>query len=216
MATPGGFPAILEEEQSIRDRPCMATLTLRFKGNPIQIHRCDSGIVTIGRDADNTICIDSPTVAPKHVLIDLDHPQAPRLLREDDHLPVKVNGQPVERCDLTDGDTIELGDYTLVFNNEVHYAPKPGFSGPEAVLQFLNGKNIGRVVPLKHTLTRLGRAGNGVAVIARRKNGYFLSSLEGGENIRINGQPLGERTVQLQAGDEIEIDHNRMLFHAES
>jgi len=49
-------------------------------------------------------------------------------------------------------------------------------------------------------------------VIARRKDGYFLSSLSGGEKIKLNGHPLEDRTVQLKPGDKLEIDRNLLLF----
>ena len=203
----------------------MAKLKLSFKGNTLKVHRCDSGIVTVGRDPDNTIRIDSLAVAPKHVIIDLDHPDGPELVREcDDSFPVQVNGKAVQRHRLADGDIISLGKHTLTFSTEASpFAPAspaeplaPVEKEPEAILQFLNGKNIGRVIPLKQAMVRLGHSGNGIAVIARRKKGYFLSSLEGGKEIRINGEPLGERTVALNHGDKIEIDRSRMLFCLES
>ena len=197
----------------------MAKLTLSFKGNTIKVHRCDRGIVTVGRDPDNTIRIDSLAVAPKHIIIDLDQPDGPELVREsDDRFPVRVNGKPADRHQLTDGDIIGLGKHTLTFSTET----SPGTSEtdmetpekePTAVLQFLNGKNIGRVIPLKQAMVRLGHTGDGAAaVIARRRNGYFLSSLEGGRDIKVNGDPLGDRTVALNHGDQIEIDRSRLLF----
>ncbi len=198
----------------------MAKLTLSFKGNTIQVHRCDRGIVTVGRDPDNTITIDSLAVAPKHIIIDLDQADGPELVREcDDRFPVRVNGEPVDRRRrLSDGDIIGLGKHTLTFSaetspraSETAAETKPPAKEPTAVLQFLNGKNIGRVIPLKQAMVRLGHTDNG-AVIARRRNGYFLSSLEGGQDIRINGEPLGDRTVALNHGDKIEIDRSRLLF----
>lgn len=102
---------------------------------------------------------------------------------------------------------------------ELNYAgdqeQPPGESGAEkleASLQILSGKHIGRVIPLKCALTRLGNH-DSVAIIARRKNGYFLSSLTGGEKIKINGDPLGNRIIRLNCGDRLEIDHNQLLFH---
>ncbi len=199
----------------------MAKLKLSFKGNTIQVHHCDGGVVTVGRDPDNTIRIDSLAIAPKHVIIDLDHPDGPELVREsDDRFPVRVNGKPVDRHQLTDGDIIGLGKHTLTFFAETApQAPEPPKAPekePEAVLQFLNGKNIGRVIPLKQAMVRLGHTGSGIAVIARRRNGYFLSGLEGDRDIKINGEPLGDRTVALNHGDKIEIDRTRLLFCLDS
>lgn len=191
----------------------MVKLTVTFQGTPIKIHRCSSGIVTIGRDPDNTICIEAKDIAPKHIVIDLAHPQGPQLMQEDDRFPVEVNGHPTDRHLLASGDTIRFGNYTLHYANDSEQTPdEPSAEELEASLQILSGKNIGRVIPLKRALTRLGNH-DSVAIIARRKNGYFLSSLTGGEKIKINGDPLGNRTVRLNCGDMLEIDHNQLLFH---
>ncbi len=195
----------------------MVKLTVSFKGNLIETHQFDGGIITIGRDPDNTICIEASSIAPKHAIIDLEHPKGPQLMREDERFPVEVNGHPTDRHLLAHGDTIRLGNHTLHYANEqanpaIQTPAEPDGEDSAASLQILTGKNIGRVIPLKRALTRLGNH-DSVAIIARRKNGYFLSSLTGGERIKINGQPLGDQTIQLSCGDTFEIDNNRLMFH---
>lgn len=136
-------------------------------------------------------------------------------MREDERFPVEVNGHPTDRHWLAHGDIIRLGKHTLHYEqvNPVIQTPaEPDRKEPEASLQILSGKNIGRIIPLKHALIRLGNHAS-VAVIARRKNGYFLSSLTGGERIKINGNPLGNQTIRLNCGDKLEIDNNRWMFH---
>lgn len=194
----------------------MVKLTVSFKGNPIKTHQFDGGIITIGRDPDNTICIDSLGIAPKHVIIDLEHRKGPQLMREDERFPVEVNGHSTYRHLLAHGDTIRLGKYTLHYADEranpAIQLAEPDGEESEASLQILSGKNIGRIIPLKRALTRLGNH-DSVAVIARRKNGYFLSSLTGGERIKINGNPLKDQTIRLNCGDKLEIDNNQLMFH---
>ena len=207
----------------------MPKLTLNFKGQHIQVYHFDSGIITIGSDADNTIRIDNLGIAPKHAIIDLDHSDGPHLFQEDEHFPLQVNNRKISNHLLKHGDTIQLGKYTIDYASDEQVLDSPVLeaeSEPEpelellfkdslandANLQLLNGKNIGRLIPLKQALTRLGKPGKGVAVIARRKEGYFLSSLEGGEKIKINGAILGEQTLPLSHGDKLEIDKHKMLF----
>jgi len=197
----------------------MATLTLSFRGTTQKVHRVDSGIITIGRDPDNTLCIDSLAIAPKHVIIDFDHSDGPKLILEDNQYPVLINGKSVDQHQLSHGDLISLGKHTLCYTTDdwdnKALEPPPDFPKPhkEAGLQILNGKNIGRVIPLKRAMTRLGNPGGSIAVIAARKNGFFLSSLEGGERIRVNGQPVGEQTIELTPGDRLEINDNKLLFY---
>ncbi len=206
----------------------MPKLTLNFKGQPIQVYHFDSGIITIGSDSDNTIQIDNLGIAPKHAIIDLDHSDGPHLFQEDEHFPVQVNHRKASSHALKHGDVIQLGKYTIDFASDEQVLDTPVLEpapeepelellfkdsiANEATLQLLNGKNIGRLIPLKQALTRLGKPGKGVAVIARRKEGYFLSSLEGGEKIKVNGATLGERTLSLSHGDKLEIDKHKMLF----
>ncbi len=199
----------------------MAKLTLTFRGNTLQIHRFDSGIITIGRDPDNTICVDSLAIAPKHIIIDFDHPEGPRLIREDDQFPVRINGKVIEHHQLAHGDEISLGKHTIHFtaeewrseNPEPEPSPEYLDTALEAGLQILNGKNIGRLIPIKHPMTRLGNPGGSIAIISMRQNGFFLSSLNGGHQIKVNGKPIGDQTIQLNHGDRLEIDHSKLLFY---
>lgn len=53
----------------------MVKLTVCFNGNPIKIHQFDGGIITIGRDPDNTLRIEAlrhRAQTPHH------RPRAPR------------------------------------------------------------------------------------------------------------------------------------------
>lgn len=90
---------------------------------------------------------------------------------------------------------------------------RPSAGTTEASLQILRGKHIGRVIPLKRALTRLGHHGS-VAIIARREDGYFLASLTSGESVKVNGIPVGDQTVRLKRSDTLEIDQNLLLFYA--
>ena len=87
---------------------------------------------------------------------------------------------------------------------------------PDANLQVMNGQHIGRVLPLKKSMTRFGHSGSGVGVIARRKDGYFISSLEGDSRITVNQTPLGNKTISLNNNDVIVIDSISRQFFFEN
>lgn len=61
-------------------------------------------------------------------------------------------------------------------------------------------------------MTRLGHEGAGIIVIARRKDGYYLSALQGHDGLSVNNEPLGDRTVQLQNNDVVVVDRTSMQF----
>ena len=79
-------------------------------------------------------------------------------------------------------------------------------------IQIVNGNQFGRVVSVENGLTRLGIDGLATAVIAHRRDGYFLSHLEGNKPPCINGQSIKEQSQQLFDGDNIQIANGRMIF----
>jgi hypothetical protein len=80
----------------------------------------------------------------------------------------------------------------------------------------MDGQHIGRILPLKKSMTRIGQSGSGIAIISRRKDGYFISTLEGNANISINQKSLGEQTMPLTNNDIVNIDNVSMQFFLEN
>lgn len=206
----------------------MAKLTLFFKGKILQVYRFDSGEVAIGRNPDCSIPIDSLAVAPVHAII--------RITKTGDWLeqisaaaPLFVNDKKTDKHMLKDGDGITVGKHEVFYvEDEKTIGPVkedrrsslngaippliPQKEAPPAFLQFLNGKNMGLVIPLKSGMTRLGEPGTSSAAIAKRKDGYYLSSLDSEPTTRINQALVDNQTFKLKPGDEIEILSGRMQF----
>ena len=210
----------------------MATLTLRFKDKLIRAYRLETGVaINIGREESNEICIDSLAVAPTHAVV-VHNSEGETVIKQlNDKFPLTVNDLPGNEHQLNEGDRISIGKHVLQYSDaatpqelsqssqiqaswpdqEIDLSVK----APEANLQVLNGKHIGRLIPLKRALTRLGKTGSGIVVIAKRKEGYFLSPLEGEQTIRVNSQSLSQQTVRLSHGDTLEIDQTAMQFFVE-
>jgi len=83
-------------------------------------------------------------------------------------------------------------------------------------VQIINGKHFGKVIPIESGLTRLGIEGLATAAIAHRRDGYFLSHLEGNKPPHINGHSIKEHSQQLFDGDTVQIGKIRMIFHHQS
>lgn len=83
---------------------------------------------------------------------------------------------------------------------------------PPAVIQLLNGANIGKELELTKSLTTLGKPGVQVAVIAKRPHGYFLTHVEGAQYPVVNGKTLDPQAYHLQDHDVIEIAGAKMEF----
>ena len=210
----------------------MAKFTVYFKDKPIHSGIYEAGVVHIGRDDSNELILDSLAVAPIHAVVVIKNGVC--IIKQlSDKSPLLVNNQAVKEWTLQHNDVINLGKHNIVYNTtESVIAPTLNASDDsdiqalnekleqvgkqlEGNLQVMDGPHIGRILPLKKAMTRLGHEGGSVVVISRRKDGYYLSALQGHDNSTINKQPLGDRTVQLQNHDVIEVETTPMQFFLE-
>lgn len=212
----------------------MAKFNISFKDHFIGQYIFESGDVTVGRDGSNSVAIDSLAIAPRHAVFSIQSDGAVIVRRLAEDAPLRVNNKDVSEQALNSGDRVSLGKHFIV----VDTSTSPPKELPDAVdqiadedqaegkqagigrnqegsLQILNGKYIGRVIPLRKSMTKLGRPEAGVAVIVRRRDGYFLSSLENGHGVKVNAVQVDESTVRLQDGDTLEIDQHRLQFYLE-
>lgn len=210
----------------------MAKFTVFFKDTPIKSELFETGVVHIGRDDTNDIVLDNLAVAPAHAAVAL-REQECIIKQLNDHFPLIINNETTKSCALKHGDTITIGKYSILFSNQDFFTSdsqndstlakrehslNEQISGEnthraDANLQIMEGKHIGRVIPLKKGMTRLGHSDNGgVVVITRRKNGYFISSLDADNTLQVNGSPVGDSTVQLNHHDLVLIDNLKMMF----
>jgi chromosome segregation ATPase len=74
----------------------------------------NAGPITVGRSSRNDVVLSSRTVSRHHCVIELVKGVA-RIRDLDSSHGTIVNGRPVTKCELTDGDRIEIGRYTLFF-----------------------------------------------------------------------------------------------------
>jgi pSer/pThr/pTyr-binding forkhead associated (FHA) protein len=82
-----------------------------------------------------------------------------------------------------------------------------------AVIQILNGPNLGKELELSKNLTTLGKPGVQVAVLARRPHGFFITHVEGGSFPLVNGSSVGEQPHLLNDHDIIELAGVKMEFY---
>ena len=80
----------------------------------------------------------------------------------------------------------------------------------KAHLLILNGNNSGQEMLLNRAMVKLGTAGEQLAVITKRPNGYFVSHVEGNERPLVNGQSIGMQARALIDHDVIEVSGIKM------
>ncbi len=202
----------------------MAKFTIFFKGKVIDTAFLESGALHIGREESNDIQLNSLSVAPAHAaIIKKDNAYVIKQLNE--QYPVLVNGEAIKEAVLSGNDKIILGKYTLVYVSGETVNQAEVDDSEDDVLgqlvkdehcadfQILDGPNIGRMIPLKKALTRIGNNGTGVIAVARRKDGFYVSALEEDLSIMINNQPLGSRMVRLSTNDTVLLNSVTLKFN---
>lgn len=169
--------------------------------------------VTIGRRPYNDIALDDLTVSGEHAVILTEG--ADRLIKDlNSRNGTLVNGQPMQSHRLEHADLIEVGIYRLRYLVEQREAPAAAAMSPEAVafLEWLTGPQRGSGQPLDRPIVPISGAGNQVAVVSRRRNGFFVTHLEGLAFPLVNGESIGLGSHPLADGDLIELSGTMLRF----
>jgi pSer/pThr/pTyr-binding forkhead associated (FHA) protein len=163
----------------------------------------DKPRLTIGRRPYNDIMLDDLTVSGEHALL-LTRAGASVIEDLRSRNGTLVNDEPVIQRALLDGDRIEIGIYRLQYVIEP-LIPE-GDRPPEwACVEALSGDAIGKVIAIDRAIVSLSNASGQVAVIARRKNGFFITHLEGTTFPLVNGESTGLISHLLRDDDLIEL-----------
>jgi hypothetical protein len=113
----GPHTAMLPGQRPSQKVRAPATLALISGGQPVRVYPLNAPALSIGRSDQSDIALSDPGVSRNHA----------RVLREGDDFIVEdlrstngteVNGQPVRRRRLADGDVIKLASSTLQFRRE--------------------------------------------------------------------------------------------------
>ncbi len=202
----------------------MAKLTVYFKNNVVHSYQIEAEKpVHIGRDETNDLVIDSNAFAPAHAAVVI-RGDTCVIKQLNDDFPLVINGKKTKMANLHQGDTITVGQHDIVYSaNETNSAGSGQASKQVPVnrkiiqnsyiphvanYQVISGANIGKIFHLKNPMMMLGEPGRGIVVISKRKDGYFASVLEKTDNITINKEPLGDKTVMLNHNDVLAIGHS--------
>lgn len=207
----------------------MPKLTVYFKDKEIGAFDVHEGMVRIGRDETNEVAIDSLAIAPVHAVIAVrDGVATIRPLQ--DEFPIAINGVRSKEAVLVNNDMIAVGKHHVRFNNgDTDHAPAsfgdatasgnpaPMLFGiepelPHGNFQIMDGENIGKIIPIKKSMVQLGRPGYGIVVVTRKKDGYFVSTLESKGTLTVNGEPIDNKIIKLHDNDILSINERSLQF----
>lgn len=184
---------------------------------------------TVGRRPYNDVVIDNLAVSGEHAVIVMSGDDV-ELQDLGSTNGTYVNGKPIKRQLLRNGDVVEMGKYqirflldapvsgydkTLAFAAGVQprepATPGPAGSGA-GLVRVISGPATGREVALTKVVTTIGKPGVAVASITRRHNSFVLAHVDGGELPRLNGAAIGSDPVPLKGGDRIILAGAEMEF----
>lgn len=190
----------------------MAKIMLSLGGKILREVQLAKERVTIGRRPHNDLVLDDLAISGEHAVI--------VTLRYDSFLEdlnstngTKVNGQPVRKHYLRDGDSIELAQYRLRYIADGAMSVD---ASAVASIKVRNGPRAGGETILSKAITSIGKQEQRTAVILKRTDGYFLTRVENGHALLLNGQAVGTQPQQLRHGDVILIDEDELQFCCEN
>jgi len=204
----------------------MSKLVLTHDGAVIKEFALDKERLTIGRKPNNDIHIDDPTISGEHAAI---------LMLQNAYVEdlnstngTSLNGKPVNKRQLTNGDLIKIGRHEFKFIDEnVNEFERtvmilPQKSKKEVIeppkkyqVSIVSGPKTGEVISLSKPYTTLGSPGGQVAVIAKRGSKFYLMPMSGTINAKpplLNNTAIGVKSELLSSGDRIEISGTQLEF----
>ncbi|RJX30333.1 MAG: FHA domain-containing protein [Oxalobacter sp.] len=169
--------------------------------------------ITIGRRPYNDIVLDTPSISGEHAMIATVLNES---ILEDLNSTngTYVNGQPIKKHFLQNGDVIELVKYRIEYLDAAHAGSRTAPSrsvDKSGNLLVLSGSNAGTSLPLTKEVTTLGRPGTQLAAIIKRSNGFAVSHVEGPAPL-VNQEPVGATPHPLADGDIIDLSGTQVQF----
>lgn len=168
--------------------------------------------LTIGRRSYNDIELNDLTVSGEHAVV---HVKKGEIVVHDlnSRNGTLVNGQAVMQQVLVDGDEIEVGVFHLRLQMETQFSSTRAAPVFMASLEVLQGALIGESIAMSRPINTIGNPGQNVAVVARRRQGFFITHLEGLSYPMVNGESIGLAAFALDQEDVIELGGAMYKFH---
>ena len=168
----------------------MAKFTVYFNKKAIHSQIFESTFIHIGRDKSNDLVIDNLAVAPIHAVVSTQENEF-SIKQINTEYPIHINDEQIaQSAPIQYSDEIMIGKHLIVMSQTEFITPPPteeplsntaiDAEQPtlRASLQILSGQKIGCLMPLKEAMTRLKNGESGAVSISRRKEGFFICSLE--------------------------------------
>lgn len=216
----------------------MAKIIVTLDDSLIKVVPLSKERMTLGRRPYNDIVVDNLAVSGEHAALQA---IGSEYFIEDLNSTngTYINSKQIKRQILQTGDSIEIGKYTIKYVNDVQDAKanKPSVSASHkgeaerladeekldlfeqvkfaevyAAIKILSGTSLGKEMPLVKVVTTIGKPGEAVIAITKRRQSYVVSHVEGSSRPLLNGSTFGLDAVPLKHGDVFELAGTVMQF----
>ena len=185
---------------------------------------------TLGRKRHNDMVFDNMVVSGEHCVFEL---QGASDVYVDDLGSTNgtyLNGHMIRSRELLrDKDSIGVGNFRVEYLAKEAVKPQavadntramsldsigfPGTGGVRlACLKVLNGSSAGLEVPVVKAVTTFGQPGVSVISISHRRDGYYVTAMEGQTAASLNGKELGKDAQMLADNDVLNLAGTKMQF----
>ena len=208
----------------------MPQLIASVEGVEIMRARLTKAKTTLGRKRHNDIVFDNMVVSGEHCVFELQG--SADVFVED---LGSTNGTYLNGHMIRSRELLHDRDFVVVGNFRVEYlatdAAKtrlvadetramsldslgfPGTSGVRlAFLKILSGSSAGLEVPVVKAVTTFGQPGVSVISISHRRDGYYVTAMEGKIAALLNGKEMGKDAQLLADNDVLDLAGTKMRF----
>lgn len=198
----------------------MGKLVVKFQGKVVSEVTLRLGDTKIGRKPGCNIVLNDPGVSGEHAVVktvglkstiqDLDSTNG-----------TFIENERVKSRELRHGETITIGQHTLIYRDDVTLSPPAtgdsGGAGAREALEkttvlmafaqllAIDGPHKGKRLPLVKETVVIDNPGKNPARILRTSEGYVLHAQVGPGEPRINDRPVPPGGQLLENGDVIEV-----------
>lgn len=211
----------------------MPRITIRLDGELVEEVSLTKKRTTLGRRPHNDVVLANLAVSGRHACL-IQQDRQVMIEDLDSTNGTYVNGSQVKKQLLQENDTIEIGQFKIIFSlgsgthdealesqqappyqatwrQAFHDVAEPPV-GPQGRIKVVSGPSAGRELPLTKAVTTFGKPGVAVAAITRREASYFVHHVEGAQAPFLNGVAVGEEPVMLHQGDQLTLSGTVLQF----
>ncbi len=200
----------------------MAKIVVTFNGLIQQELSILKSRIMLGRRPGNDVVIDHLTVSGQHAAIDTTTTGS-FVLDLGSTNGTLVNGQPIKKHLLQNGDIIDIGKYKVRYQNDTEDYDLPdaalkikpsslSVSTVSARIQVQNGANAGRELILNKPVTTIGSPTVQVIAITQQEQFFYVAHVDGASSPKLNSKVIDKQPQKLSDGDVIDMSGTKLIF----